>query len=241
MEQPRGESLIENITNNVRTLSTNVQRLEQLVDQIGGVNDTHDSKEQLNHMVQSSNALSKKTASMLKELVPISTEQRQYRISRERLVDEYMSVLNRLQSVQRRAAAKEKAQIRSVTDEDEKLTHQNEPADDPLQQMQIQEQRRLHLEELKERHQALNQLETDINDVNMIFKDLARIVHDQGEMVDSIEANVEHATIHVSQGHTNVQQALHYQNKSRQKQLLILIFCCALVFILGLTLYLWAR
>ncbi|KAI6241434.1 26S proteasome non-ATPase regulatory subunit 7 [Aphelenchoides fujianensis] len=69
---------------------------------------------------------------------------RQLRVARERLVNEYMAVLNRLQSVQRRAASKEKAQIRSVADEDEKLTAQHEqPADDPLQQLQIQEQRQM--------------------------------------------------------------------------------------------------
>ena len=30
-------------------------------------------------------------------------------------------------------------------------------------------------------------MEQDIGDINQIFKDLAHIVHDQGEMVDSIE------------------------------------------------------
>jgi t-SNARE complex subunit (syntaxin) len=77
--------------------------------------------------------------------------------------------------------------------------------------------------------------------VNQIFKDLAQIVHDQGEMVDSIEANVEHASIFVEQGHSNVQQALHYQTQARKKKILLLIFLCALIFIIGLTLYLWSR
>lgn len=66
-----------------------------------------------------------------------------------------MTVLNRLQSAQRRAATKEKAQIRTVTDEDEKLTARGQPqADDPLQQIQIEEQRRQNLQELRERHQV---------------------------------------------------------------------------------------
>lgn len=45
----------------------------------------------------------------------------------------------------------------------------------------------------------MRQLEQDIGDVTQIMKDLARIVHDQGEIVDSIEANVEHASMHVQQ------------------------------------------
>ena len=47
--------------------------------------------------------------------------------------------------------------------------------------------------------QALQQLEQDIGDVNQIFAELARIVHEQGDVVDSIEANVENAQIHVEQ------------------------------------------
>jgi len=243
MEQPlRGDQLIQDITANIRTLSENVVELEQLVDKIGGPQDDHTTKEALNNLVQSSNNVSKTTSGQLKELIKLSNEERQYRVPRERLVNEYMSVLNKLQSVQRRAASKEKAQIRTVTDEDEKLSARSQPQiDDPLQQIQIQEQRRQNLQELRERHQALNQLEADINDVNQIFKDLARIVHDQGEMVDSIEASVEHASIHVEQGSSNVQQALHYQIQARKKKILLVIFLCALLFIIGLTMYLWSR
>lgn len=39
----------------------------------------------------------------------------------------------------------------------------------------------------------IRQLESDIVDVNKIFKDLACMVHDQGSLVDSIEENVEHS------------------------------------------------
>lgn len=48
-------------------------------------------------------------------------------------------------------------------------------------------------------------------DVNQIFKDLATMVHEQGEVVDSIEANVEAAQVHVSQASTQLSEARHYQ------------------------------
>lgn len=60
-------------------------------------------------------------------------------------------------------------------------------------------------------------------------------------MVDSIEANIEHASISVEQGHINVQQSLYYQNKSRQKKFIILGFFALLGFIILLFLYLWTR
>jgi t-SNARE complex subunit (syntaxin) len=44
-----------------------------------------------------------------------------------------------------------------------------------------------NIEELQERERSIRQLESDIIDVNTIFKDLATMVHEQGEMIDSIE------------------------------------------------------
>ena len=89
--------------------------------------------------------------------------------------------------------------------------------------------------------QALVSFESDIQQLNEIFTDLARIVHEQTDLVDSIEANVEHASIYVEQGAGNVRQALDYQTKARQKKVILFIFCTALVFILLLFFYLYSR
>ncbi len=56
-------------------------------------------------------------------------------------------------------------------------------------QMLLEEE--YNIEQLQERERSIRQLESDIVDVNTIFKDLATMVHEQGEVVDSIEANVE--------------------------------------------------
>uniref|UniRef100_A0A183BV13 t-SNARE coiled-coil homology domain-containing protein n=1 Tax=Globodera pallida TaxID=36090 RepID=A0A183BV13_GLOPA len=149
-------------------------------------------------------------------------------------------VLNRLQASKRKAAAREKTQIRSVTVEDEQL-HGRMGVDDPIQMRQLQQQHRMNLDEIRERQQALSALEQDIGDINQIFKDLAHMVHDQGEMVDSIEANIEHASIHVQEAHTNVAQAVHYQTKARQKKLMISAFCFIVFLVLFLVLYLWLK
>ena len=85
-----------------------------------------------------------------------------------------------------------------------------------------------NLEYLQERERSVAQLEADIGDVNQIFKDLAAMVHDQvmmrgsmkkknrvffyqGEMVDSIEANVESASIRVNEGSDQLRMAERYQ------------------------------
>merc|ERR1711970_16419 len=88
-------------------------------------------------------------------------------------------------------------------------------------QMVLEEEQ--NLEYLHERGRSIAQLEADIGDVNQIFKDLAAMVHDQGEMVDSIEANVETASIRVNEGTDQLRQAERYQNKARRKKVILAI------------------
>lgn len=78
-------------------------------------------------------------------------------------------------------------------------------------QVQLQMEEEVDLEELREREQSIKKIESDIVDVNQIFKDLATMVHTQGEMIDSIEANVESAAIQVQEGGTQISKARDYQ------------------------------
>ena len=47
--------------------------------------------------------------------------------------------------------------------------------------------------------------------VNEIFHDLALLVHEQGEAIDSIESHIEHAAINVEQGNIQLVRAKAYQ------------------------------
>lgn len=44
-------------------------------------------------------------------------------------------------------------------------------------------------------------------DVNQIYKKLGHLVHEQGEMVDSIEANVELASVRVTEASKDINRA----------------------------------
>lgn len=75
------------------------------------------------------------------------------------------------------------------------------------QQAQIAIEQDVNLVQLKEREASLRRLENDIVDVNMIFKDLAVMVHDQGEVIDSIESNVENVQIRVTEANSSLESA----------------------------------
>lgn len=54
-------------------------------------------------------------------------------------------------------------------------------------------------------------LQGDILDVNEIFRDLGAMVYEQGEQIDTIEANVEKAHTDVEQGTEQLVKAASYQ------------------------------
>ena len=139
---------------------------------------------------------------------------RQWKLQRERLQADFTRALDNFQRAQRSAAQKEKDAIKkyknsSAVQADLIDIEAANGGGGGRTQMMLQEEQ--NLEHLIERERAVTQLEADIMDVNQIFKDLAAMVHDQGELVDSIEANVETSSIRVSEGTEQLRQAERYQ------------------------------
>ncbi|KAL3315019.1 Syntaxin-7 [Cichlidogyrus casuarinus] len=78
----------------------------------------------------------------------------------------------------------------------------------------------------------MQQLERDIVQVNELFTTMATYVHDQGEMVDSIEANIESAYEQVSSGNSQLRSAVKYQNSARKRKLICFGFLFAVILII---------
>uniref|UniRef100_A0A915PQX5 t-SNARE coiled-coil homology domain-containing protein n=1 Tax=Setaria digitata TaxID=48799 RepID=A0A915PQX5_9BILA len=195
-----GTTLVSTIASNIQRLSQYVQQLEVLGGKIGSSDDGERLRDQVAEVTSSANTLSKETNTLMKRLVELSNDQRyasSMKVHRERLMGDLIGVLNRLQMAQRNAVAKEKESMKAVAAQDQQIEQVNDGEQQQRQQLQIQHQQ--HLTEIRERSEAMRQLDQDISDVTQVMKDLARIVHDQGEIMDSIEANVEHASMQVQQ------------------------------------------
>ena len=53
------------------------------------------------------------------------------------------------------------------------------------------------------------------------LQELATIVHEQGEVIDSIESNIESTAVQVTTGTEELRQAAVYQNKARRKKIIL--------------------
>ncbi|KFP45163.1 Syntaxin-12, partial [Chlamydotis macqueenii] len=222
-------------------------QIKNLMSQLGTKQDSSKLQENLQQLQHSANRLAKETNEYLKELgslpLPLSaSEQRQQRLQKERLMNDFSAALNNFQAIQRRVSEKEKetvarARASSRISRRSRTFFPSLSSGEDWNQMQSQEEdvaiTEQDLELIKERETAIRQLEADILDVNQIFKDLAMMIHDQGDMIDSIEANVESAEVHVERASEQLQRAAYYQKKSRKKICILILGLAVASIIIG--------
>ncbi|CAL1686278.1 unnamed protein product [Lasius platythorax] len=255
-EQDFGK-LSQTIGTSILKISQNVSSMQKMVNQLGSSTDSQELRNQLHQIQHYTQQLAKDTSVHLRDLAVLANnsgstspgEQRQRKMQRERLQDEFTSALNSFQGVQRLAASKEKEMVRrakasagiapfgekkqeTLIELQDSRTYTNDPQ---KLQLQDQMQEQINLRMLEEQEASIRQLESNISDINQIFKDLGALVYDQGEVIDSIEASVERTEVSVSEGASQVRQASSYQTKLRKKKcILVLIAAVVLAILIGI-------
>lgn len=242
------DRLAQNVGSNIQKISQNVSQLERLVKQIGTPQDSEELRDKVSQTTHYTNQLAKETNRDMKDLahLPVPsdpTKQRQMKMQRERLTEEFSNALKSFQTIQRTAAEKERASLSRARASSQSgySPFKDEPSDEQFSRPGYSEtaqvlamENDVDLNLMKERETAIHQLEADIMDVNQIFKDLGMLVHEQGEVLDSIEANVEHAEIHVSEGTQQLSKARDYQSKARRKKCCLIIVLLVILAVIGI-------
>jgi len=228
------------VASNTTKIGQNNKEITRLAQDIGTERDGASVRDQLQQRQQATRKLCKDTERFLKELKALpspeqESERRQRRVMLTKLANTFSNCLNEFQKAQRESLEKEKMAMKSQSTNEEKnhLINMENTG-------QVQVQQQLSQEEyaaMQERENAIAQLEADIADVNMIFKDLASMVHDQGEIIDSIETNIENAVVDIQQGNTQLRQARDHQRSARKKKFVIAGICLIFILVLFLIIY----
>ncbi|VUZ52079.1 unnamed protein product [Hymenolepis diminuta] len=97
-----------------------------------------------------------------------------------------------------------------------------------------QRQQMMQMQEDEQMARDMEALEADIIMVNELFTTLATYVHDQGEIVDSIEANTEAAYVQVHSGVQQLQSAVQHRKAARRKRCICALILLVTLFIIAL-------
>ncbi|XP_034383889.1 syntaxin-7 [Cyclopterus lumpus] len=239
--------LVHSISSNIQKLTLLTSELQRAVSQLGTEHDGGRLSQTLQQKQQQGNQLAKETDKLIKAFsaLPVGPDQRQRKLQKERLVNDFSAALNSFQKTQRQAADKERefvARVRAssrVSGGQPDDSFGNVPVF--LHESQMQAQAEAITEEdlrlIQERETSIRQLESDITDINDIFKDLGMMVHEQGDMIDSIEANVETADVHVQNATQQLSRAAAYQRSSRKKICILVMVLLIVGVVVGLIIW----
>lgn len=244
---------LEDVRENVQHFCNNVNTIERKIDELNN-NDTPAAREEIVQLVADTAQLAKITNIPIQKL---RLQNRQLsnadRNQFERIMTNFNSAGIKYRQLQKNAQDLEKEMIdrsrqarqRSSSsysdtdvsssnpfpDEKEELQHNDDHARSH-DQFVLQQELETDASLLEEREQQMRQLEGDIIDINDIFRDLGTMVHDQGDVIDNIEAHVEIAAIGVEKGNKQLRKAVQHKKVSRKLTLAIL--CVVLVIVIAI-------
>ncbi|XP_065842840.1 syntaxin-7-like [Oscarella lobularis] len=226
------------IKTNIQQISSNVAAIQRMDNQLGTVHDGAPLRQKLAD-VQTSTALLAKDASVsLQQLAKLDggseSERQQRKMQQKRLTDNFSQVLSRFKTVEKSVVAKQKSFVEkarrtasfSAMDDDDESSDTTALMQRQQGGMAVQKlEGDVDLDLIREREDAIKNIEQTMTDVNQIFKDLSVMVYEQGDMIDNIESNVEEAHGDVRNANVQLASARDHQKKARKKKCCCLILC----------------
>ncbi|XP_034981784.1 t-SNARE domain-containing protein 1 isoform X1 [Zootoca vivipara] len=235
------QDLFQDTSASVFRINANVTSLERSLKSLGTPNDTPELRDGLHTTQQETNKTITTCTNAIRQLSEvIRGSSRQERLQLDRLKNQLSDAIQRYGTVQKKIAEKSKALLpkgQSSRKQQSPRTPFSNLADDEkifsggdsvwMEQNQehalLSEITEEDLEVIRQREEAIQQIESDMLDVNQIIKDLASMVYEQGDTIDSIEANIETASSNVQSANEQLAKASQHQRRARR------IKCCVLL------------
>ncbi|KAF2471606.1 t-SNARE [Lindgomyces ingoldianus] len=239
-DDPEFRDLTQELSDKLFSLTSNISRLSSQLALLGTKRETERVRERVRDIIDETSASFKEIGEGLKKVTTWPDVGPSQKFTQAKLNREFKASLTEFQQLQRQAIEKEKASASAAR---AALQDQSSPTQEhgSFQQQQEQEQLRLASQDevdfqeslIIERESEIRNIEQSVGELNELFRDVAHMVHEQGEQLDIIEENVE-VTHDASQGaHKNLVQANRYQKSARSKAcILLLILAIVLVIII---------
>lgn len=237
--------LSDRVTQSIQQIAENVTSISKTVSLLGTPKDTIDVRERLHDQTEETKEMIKEVNKDIKLLGKMDggspTENRSRRLQQQKLSSNLREVLDRFTQIQRLAQQKEreyvtnakkaqtsKQEILSRTEEDETEENKNLIQDELKRQqlMALENEIEYNQAIITEREEGIKDIENSIREIRDIFMDLGTIVNEQQSLVDNIESNVEAVVENTSSATGEIKKASDYQKSARTKM------CCILMIFL---------
>uniref|UniRef100_A0A4X1SFN7 t-SNARE domain containing 1 n=2 Tax=Sus scrofa TaxID=9823 RepID=A0A4X1SFN7_PIG len=233
------QELFQETSAHVFRINSNVTSLEQSLQSLGTPDDTqelrdslHAAQQETNQTVVASTSALKQTAELLRGCSRPMLSLQQERLQLDRLKTQLSDAIQRYGVVQKKIAEKSRALLPTAQRggkqqqspraafaelaDDEKIFNGGDGTWQSQEQALLPEITEEDLEAMRLREEVILQIESDLLDVNQIVKDLASMVSEQGDVIDSIEAGLEAASSHAEAASELLAGASRHQLQRRK-------------------------
>ncbi|KAL8409552.1 hypothetical protein RB594_007845 [Gaeumannomyces avenae] len=256
VDDPEFQKLSQDLMNKLFKVNGNISRLGTEISHLGTRRDTARVRERVHDLLEESRKMFKELGEGVKKIQSWEDVTPNQKYTQQKLSREVQTSLSEFQNLQRQALDKQRASVsaaRAVNDEDGALggTHPlggggggGEGAH--LEQLQQQELSRLAPQDevdfqealIIEREEEIRNIEQGVNDLNVLFTQVAQIVSEQGEQIDSIVDNVENVRTDTRGADYELRSAARYQKNARSKACCLLLILAVILTIVLLAIFL---
>ncbi|KAH8256085.1 syntaxin-12 [Drosophila bipectinata] len=216
-------TLSEDIGHNITAVHSSSKQLEKQLKLINTPREQAALREKVHSINMKTNARIQTTSQDLQRLQAVVRHgDKQQRLQLEKLTQEFQGVVEKYSSTQKRISTAMRQTLRQAQESE----HESEAlAREELLQQQRLEEAGLQQEHdlLVERQRQVEQIESDIIDVNQIMTKLSGLVHEQGEQLDFIENTIERTATNVEEGASELAKAARSRQSYRCKILILLV------------------
>lgn len=160
--------------------------------------------------------------------------------TQQKLAREFQNNLSEFQSVQRQALEKQRSSATAARTALDEISSPSAEASGPFGQQQSQEQLRLASQDevdfqdslIVEREAEIRNIEQGVTELNELFRDVAHIVNEQGELLDTIHENVENTRTDTRGADLELRSAARYQRNARSKACCLLLILAVILTII---------
>lgn len=248
--------LCDTVSSNIFAVSNNATAIDRAFKQLGTPSDSNALRDRIQQTIHNTNVTVGSTSKCLKELAAIAKQgDRQQRLQLDRLRNEFQDVIQRYSNLQKQTVSKMRytavappqkstRPFTSWNDDEEHEENEDEKLSLIESEKHMQKQKQLETELeieqglLEDRERRMLEIEADMIDVNQIMTELASMVHQQGETINTIEGNVESAALNTEAGKDQLAKARDYQQKYRKKLCCLVVILLIVATAIGLIVYL---
>jgi len=231
-DDPAFRDLQYDLKNKLQQLLSSNRKLANDVNVLGSRKDTPRLRERVHNTMEKTREICQAIGEGVKKFQTWEDLSKQQKYEQTKVSSDFQAALQEFQALQRRALEKEKASISAA-----RAAHHDEPgsASSPSggqEQLQLQEQApamanqdEVDFQEalIIEREEEIRNIEQGVGDLNVLFTQVAQIVSEQGEQLQTIEHNVEGVRDNTQRADVETRQAARYQKAARNKG------CCLLL------------